>query len=81
MAIPPFAVRQSERRRPRSRSAPRDRPARLPAELESALTIYEPRTNIFPAGGGIGRGLPMAIGAQLAQPHPSDISRLGRMNG
>ena len=30
--------------------------------------IYKPRTNIFPLGGGIGQGLPMAIGAQLAQP-------------
>lgn len=30
--------------------------------------IYEPGTNIFPLGGGIGQGLQMAIGAQLAQP-------------
>ena len=30
--------------------------------------IYTPRTNIFPVAGGIGQGLQMAIGAQLAQP-------------
>ncbi|HEY8691954.1 MAG TPA: thiamine pyrophosphate-dependent enzyme [Chloroflexota bacterium] len=94
---------------------PREQPASLPAELETALTkaraqleeslgayapmlramraqlprnglfvrdvtvpastwgnrlfpIYEPRTNIFPVGGGIGQGLQMAIGGQLAQP-------------
>ncbi|MBV8086011.1 MAG: thiamine pyrophosphate-binding protein [Chloroflexi bacterium] len=29
--------------------------------------IYEPRTNVFPLAGGIGQGLAMAIGAQLAQ--------------
>lgn len=30
--------------------------------------IYEPRTSIHASGGGIGQGLPMALGAQLGQP-------------
>ena len=29
------------------------------------IDIYEPRTSIHAAGGGIGQGLPMAIGAQI----------------
>lgn len=32
------------------------------------LAIYEPRTSIHAVGGGIGQGLAMAIGAQLARP-------------
>jgi acetolactate synthase I/II/III large subunit len=32
------------------------------------LPILDPRTNIFPLGGGIGQGLAMGIGASLARP-------------
>ncbi|MEV8634107.1 thiamine pyrophosphate-binding protein [Streptosporangium sp. NPDC051023] len=32
------------------------------------LPIYDPATNIFPLGGGIGQGLAMGIGAALARP-------------
>jgi acetolactate synthase-1/2/3 large subunit len=32
------------------------------------LEIYDPRTNVFPLGGGIGQGLAMGIGAALARP-------------
>ncbi len=32
------------------------------------LPIYDPNTNIFPVGGGIGQGLSMGIGAALARP-------------
>jgi acetolactate synthase-1/2/3 large subunit len=32
------------------------------------LEIHEPRTSIHASGGGIGQGLPTAIGAQLGQP-------------
>ncbi len=32
------------------------------------LQIYEPRTSIHAAGGGIGQGFQMALGAKLAQP-------------
>jgi acetolactate synthase-1/2/3 large subunit len=33
------------------------------------LEIYDPTTNLFPRGGGIGQGLGMGIGAALAHPH------------
>lgn len=32
------------------------------------LEIYDPRSNIFPLGGGIGQGLAMGIGASLGRP-------------
>lgn len=32
------------------------------------LDIYDPRTNVFPLGGGIGQGLAMGIGAALGRP-------------
>ncbi|GAA3108092.1 thiamine pyrophosphate-binding protein [Streptosporangium carneum] len=32
------------------------------------LPIYDPATNVFPLGGGIGQGLAMGIGAALARP-------------
>lgn len=32
------------------------------------LEIYDPATNVFPRGGGIGQGLAMGIGAALADP-------------
>ncbi|GGK04333.1 hypothetical protein GCM10007063_28340 [Lentibacillus kapialis] len=40
----------------------------IPAYLwgNKLIDIYEPRTSIFASGGGIGQGLPMAIGAQIA---------------
>ncbi|ALX50040.1 thiamine pyrophosphate-binding protein [Lentibacillus amyloliquefaciens] len=40
----------------------------IPAYLwgNRLIDIYEPRTSIFASGGGIGQGLPTAIGAQIA---------------
>lgn len=32
------------------------------------LEMYDPRSNVFPRGGGIGQGLGMGIGASLARP-------------
>ncbi|RJL24425.1 thiamine pyrophosphate-binding protein [Bailinhaonella thermotolerans] len=32
------------------------------------LPVYEPETNVFPLGGGIGQGLAMGLGAALARP-------------
>lgn len=32
------------------------------------LEIYDPRTNIFPRGGGIGQGLGMGVGAAIGRP-------------
>jgi acetolactate synthase I/II/III large subunit len=32
------------------------------------LEIYDPRSNVFPRGGGIGQGLGMGLGAALARP-------------
>jgi acetolactate synthase-1/2/3 large subunit len=32
------------------------------------LEVYEPATNVFPLGGGIGQGLAMGLGAALARP-------------
>ena len=33
------------------------------------LEIYDPRSNVFPRGGGIGQGLGMGLGAAAGQPH------------
>ncbi len=50
--------------------APKDaifvRDVTVPANLwgSRAIDIYQPRTSIYVAGGGIGQGLPLAIGAQ-----------------
>lgn len=40
----------------------------VPASLWGSrlFEIYQPRTNIYASGGGIGQGLPTAIGAQIA---------------
>lgn len=38
------------------------------------LEIYDPATNLFPLGGGIGQGLAMGIGGALARPeHPTVV--------
>lgn len=39
--------------------------------------IYEPRTSIHASGGGIGQGLPTAIGAQLGCPHQTVVLMAG----
>jgi acetolactate synthase-1/2/3 large subunit len=39
--------------------------------------IYEPRTSIHASGGGIGQGLPTAIGAQLGCPHQKVVLMAG----
>ncbi|RKS76506.1 acetolactate synthase-1/2/3 large subunit [Actinomadura pelletieri DSM 43383] len=41
------------------------------------LEIHDPRTNIFPRGGGIGQGLGMAIGAALARPDLPTVGIVG----
>ncbi|XZF75742.1 thiamine pyrophosphate-binding protein [Bacillus sp. AL-1R] len=39
--------------------------------------IYEPRTSIHASGGGIGQGLPTAIGAQMGCPHQTVVLMAG----
>ncbi|PEJ59614.1 hypothetical protein CN692_05350 [Bacillus sp. AFS002410] len=39
--------------------------------------IYEPRTSIHASGGGIGQGLPTAIGAQVGRPHQTVVLMAG----
>jgi acetolactate synthase-1/2/3 large subunit len=41
------------------------------------LDIYDPATNIFPLGGGIGQGLAMGIGAALARPAAPTVVLVG----
>lgn len=41
------------------------------------LPIYEPRTSIHPAGGGIGQGFQMALGAKLAKPEAEVVAIVG----
>jgi acetolactate synthase I/II/III large subunit len=41
------------------------------------LEIYDPTTNLFPRGGGIGQGLGMGIGAALAQPQTPTLVMAG----
>jgi acetolactate synthase-1/2/3 large subunit len=41
------------------------------------LEIYHPRTNLFPAGGGIGQGLAMGIGAAIANPKAPTVVMAG----
>jgi acetolactate synthase-1/2/3 large subunit len=52
------------------REAPIARDVTIPSSQwgNRLLEIYDPRTNIFPLGGGIGQGLAMGIGAALARP-------------
>ncbi|MEZ7002105.1 thiamine pyrophosphate-binding protein [Streptomyces sp. AD55] len=41
------------------------------------LEIYDPTTNLFPLGGGIGQGLSMGIGGALARPHAPTLVMAG----
>lgn len=41
------------------------------------LEMYDPRSNVFPRGGGIGQGLGMAIGAALAAPDVPTVGIVG----
>lgn len=41
------------------------------------IEIYEPRTSIHASGGGIGQGLPMAIGAQIGRPDHRVVLMVG----
>ncbi len=41
------------------------------------LPVYDPRSNIFPRGGGIGQGLGMAIGAALADETRPTLALVG----
>lgn len=41
------------------------------------LEIYDPTTNLFPVGGGIGQGLATGIGAALANPHAPTVLLAG----
>ncbi|TYB48179.1 thiamine pyrophosphate-binding protein [Actinomadura chibensis] len=41
------------------------------------LEIHDPRTNVFPRGGGIGQGLGMAIGAAAARPDLPTVGIVG----
>ncbi|MCR1785710.1 thiamine pyrophosphate-binding protein [Nocardioides carbamazepini] len=41
------------------------------------LEMYDPRSNVFPRGGGIGQGLGMAIGAALARPDRPTVGIVG----
>lgn len=41
------------------------------------LPIFDPRSNVFPRGGGIGQGLGMAIGAALADETRPTLAMLG----
>jgi len=41
------------------------------------LDIYDPRTNVFARGGGIGQGLAMAIGAALGRPGATAVLIVG----
>jgi acetolactate synthase I/II/III large subunit len=52
------------------RDAIRVRDVTVPASTwgHRLLEVYEPRTSIHAVGGGIGQGLQMALGAQLARP-------------
>ncbi|MGP3771163.1 thiamine pyrophosphate-binding protein [Streptomyces sp. SDT5-1] len=41
------------------------------------LEMYDPRSNVFPRGGGIGQGLGMGIGAALADPERPTVVIVG----
>lgn len=41
------------------------------------LDIYDPRSNIFPLGGGIGQGLAMGIGAAVGRPDVPTVVMVG----
>lgn len=41
------------------------------------LEMYDPRSNVFPRGGGIGQGLGMAIGAAIARPDKPSVGIVG----
>lgn len=41
------------------------------------LEIYDPETNVFPVGGGIGQGLATGIGAALARPDTPTVVMVG----
>ncbi|WGX95016.1 thiamine pyrophosphate-binding protein [Nocardioides sp. L-11A] len=41
------------------------------------LEMHDPRSNVFPRGGGIGQGLGMAIGAALARPAAPSVGIVG----
>lgn len=41
------------------------------------LDIYQPATNVFPVGGGIGQGLAMGIGAASARPQEPTVVMVG----
>ncbi len=67
-AVAPYDVFADEMRRLMPDNAILVRDVTMPAYIwgNKLIETYAPRTSIFASGGGIGQGLPMAIGAQMA---------------
>ncbi|WP_116113416.1 thiamine pyrophosphate-binding protein [Austwickia chelonae] len=61
------------------RESPRVRDVTIPGSTwgNRLLPIYDPTTNVFAAGGGIGQGLAMAIGAAVACPQLPVLAMIG----
>lgn len=61
------------------REAPLVRDVTIPGSSwgNRLLEVYDPRTNVFAAGGGIGQGLAMAIGAGVAVPDVPVLAMVG----
>ncbi|MDO5629957.1 MAG: thiamine pyrophosphate-binding protein [Mobilicoccus sp.] len=61
------------------RAAPLVRDVTIPGSSwgNRLLAVYDPTTNVFAAGGGIGQGLAMAIGAGVAAPDVPTLAMVG----